>query len=136
SCAALLLLMCACGGMGPDRAPATVSTGSPLLTIGLAEDLESVHPLLATSATSRQIHDLLFRRLLREEADLRQGPPRFFPDLALSWAWRDPGRHLDLWLDPTARWSDGRPLTAEDVVWTWRQQIDPDLAWPYAHAKD
>ncbi len=33
-------------------------------------------------------------------------------------------------------WSDGTPVTAEDVRWTWQAQTDPDVAWGYAETKE
>ncbi len=31
-------------------------------------------------------------------------------------------------------WSDGAPLTAEDVLWTWQLQRHPAIGWKYAEA--
>src|SRR3989442_7541999 len=31
-------------------------------------------------------------------------------------------------LNPAARWSDGRPVTASDYEWSWKRAIDPKLA--------
>src|SRR2546428_3186992 len=31
-------------------------------------------------------------------------------------------------LNPAARWSDGRPVTASDYEWSWKRPIDPKLA--------
>ena len=31
-----------------------------------------------------------------------------------------------------ARWSDGRPITAHDFVYSWRRAVDPATASPYA----
>jgi microcin C transport system substrate-binding protein len=43
----------------------------------------------------------------------------YVPDLASSWEENDGGRELIFHLDPDARWSDGVPVTAADVVFTY-----------------
>ena len=35
-------------------------------------------------------------------------------------------------LRPNLRWSDGRPLPAEDWVWSFRRMLDPKTAYPLA----
>lgn len=43
---------------------------------------------------------------------------KFVPWLAKSYAWSDGGKKITIKLDPRATWSDGSPLTADDVVFT------------------
>lgn len=43
----------------------------------------------------------------------------FMPSLATKYTWGDDGRSIDIALDSRARWSDGSPLTADDVVFTF-----------------
>lgn len=47
------------------------------------------------------------------------------PGLAEKWAVSDDKRTFTFWLDPRARWSDGRPVTVEDVIWTFQTIMDP-----------
>ncbi|NIY47070.1 ABC transporter substrate-binding protein [Cedecea colo] len=35
-------------------------------------------------------------------------------------------------LRPGIKWSNGQPITAEDVVWSWQRLVDPKTASPYA----
>lgn len=35
-------------------------------------------------------------------------------------------------LRPGIIWSDGTPITAEDIVWSWQRLVDPKTASPYA----
>ena len=35
-------------------------------------------------------------------------------------------------LRPGITWSDGTPITAEDIVWSWQRLVDPKTASPYA----
>jgi len=35
-------------------------------------------------------------------------------------------------LRPGIKWSNGEPITAEDVVWSWQRLVDPKIGSPYA----
>lgn len=52
------------------------------------------------------------------------------PELASSWETKD-NKTWTFHLRPGIRWSDGSPITAQDVVFTWRRLIDPKTASPY-----
>jgi peptide/nickel transport system substrate-binding protein len=53
------------------------------------------------------------------------------PQLATSWDWSDDGRQLTMHLIRGAKWSDGDPFDAEDVMFMWDDNIsDPNVpAW-------
>jgi peptide/nickel transport system substrate-binding protein len=51
------------------------------------------------------------------------------PNLAKSWEWSEDGMHLTMNLAEGAKWSDGEPFTADDVIWTWDAYVvDPNVA--------
>lgn len=52
------------------------------------------------------------------------------PELAASWDTKD-NKTWTFHLRPGLRWSDGSPITAQDVVFTWRRLIDPKTNSPY-----
>lgn len=54
------------------------------------------------------------------------------PALAKSWKWQTPTR-LVLQIDPAAKWSDGKPVCAQQFVDAWSRVRDPKFASPYAH---
>jgi peptide/nickel transport system substrate-binding protein len=45
------------------------------------------------------------------------------PNLATSWDWSDDGQQLTMHLLKGAKWSDGHPFTADDVIFTWEDNI-------------
>lgn len=47
------------------------------------------------------------------------------PDLAKSWDISEDGREYTFHLREDAKWSDGKPITAQDVEWSWKRLIDP-----------
>lgn len=50
------------------------------------------------------------------------------PNLAKSWEWSDDGMQLTMHLLEGAKWSDGQPFTADDVIFTWEDLIsDPNV---------
>lgn len=83
---------------------------------------ETLDPSLAADESSTTIARSLFEGLLRPpvgEGTPRPGVAReheVSPD-GLTWMFR---------LRPEARWSDGRPVTAEDFVYAWRRVLDPE----------
>ncbi len=50
----------------------------------------------------------------------------YTPGLAESWTISDDKREFTFRLNSNARWSDGRPLTAEDVRWTYDALMKPE----------
>ncbi|NQU44324.1 ABC transporter substrate-binding protein [bacterium] len=54
------------------------------------------------------------------------------PWLAEKWTISDDKKTFTFWIDPKARWSDGKPITAEDVKWTFETILDPkNLTGPH-----
>jgi oligopeptide transport system substrate-binding protein len=51
------------------------------------------------------------------------------PGVAESWKLSDSGATFKI--RPTARWSDGKPVTAHDFVYAWRTVVDPKNASEY-----
>ncbi len=76
-------------------------------------------------AGEAEVIDLLFPALMVEQPDYQLHPPSFAPRLATSWEFSADNRDLTFHLRPDARWSDGVPVTAEDVRFTFLVQKDP-----------
>lgn len=140
--AATALWLLACGGgnsrkLGEARAPTNRSRRGGSVVIAVTADMAGVNPLISgQSKFSTDVQDRLFLRLFEEHADFNEHPPTFGPKLAKSSVWSDDHKILTLTLRDDVRWSDGVPVTAEDVVWTWQAQLNPDVAWSYAQSKE
>jgi peptide/nickel transport system substrate-binding protein len=99
------------------------------LAIAYARDPSSPVPTLwRGDLANREVSDLLFLRL----ADLgpeftTTGDRGFLPRLARKWERRDP-LTLVFELDPRARWQDGTPVTAADVVFGFERARNPKLS--------
>lgn len=55
----------------------------------------------------------------------------FIPRLASHWKISDDKFTYKFRLNPDARWADGKPVVAEDVIATWNKFVDPETLDPY-----
>lgn len=85
-----------------------------------------VNPVLAMTQTDKDLTALVYAGLLcvGESGDL-------VPDLAESVTRSDDGLQYHITIRTDSTWSDGTPLTAEDVAFTIRALQDPLIASPY-----
>lgn len=132
--AGLLLVACAPSGREPAAPPTSTQGGT--LVVSTLVDIDTVNDLISSgSAQMRHVERLLFLQLARENDDFAEGPSTYGPQLAERWELSEDGLELTFFLRE-ATWSDGEPITAEDVRWTWQAQIDEQVAWRNANKKD
>ncbi|HVS00932.1 MAG TPA: ABC transporter substrate-binding protein [Thermoanaerobaculia bacterium] len=114
---------------GPQR-------GGTVVT-GWGSEPATVNELIVTSnsATNELLH-ILFLQLLEEQPDFEQHPPTLKPELARSYEFSEDRKTVTFHLREDAVWSDGVPITAEDVRWTWQAHRHPDIGWDNSFAKD
>jgi oligopeptide transport system substrate-binding protein len=55
------------------------------------------------------------------------------PGVAESWDISEDGKTYTFRFRRDARWSDGRPVTASDFVYSWKRLLDPKVASEYAY---
>ena len=135
----LAVLLAACGGgggagaPGPDRSEPGERTVSVVYSI----DIDGVNELVTatTPIQTALLYFALFLTLVDELADYQQGPPTFAPRLAESYEFSPDHKVLTFHLRDDVVWSDGVPVTAEDVRWTWQAQTSPEIAWAFADTK-
>ena len=58
-------------------------------------------------------------------------PGKLFPGVCQRWAVDKASKTVYLEINPDARWSDGKPLTTDDVVFTWYMMRSPHLNAPW-----
>ncbi len=83
----------------------------------LSGDPKTLNPALAQETTSTAVLDGVFSGLVR--LNLKTMKPE--PDLAERWEVSEDGRVWTFYLRRGVRWSDGRPFTADDVVFTFNE---------------
>ncbi|HUO86366.1 MAG TPA: ABC transporter substrate-binding protein [Thermoanaerobaculia bacterium] len=101
------------------------------VVIGSSSDLGGVNEVIVplTSITNEVIRQL-FLPLVDEMPDYRTLRPR----LAESWTTSEDHRTLTFRLRHDVTWSDGVPVTAADVEFSYRAWTSPELAWEGAAA--
>jgi oligopeptide transport system substrate-binding protein len=116
--AVLSLLWAGCGGLS-DRADLVIINGA---------EPESLDPALITGQADGRIVMALFEGLTRYHP--KDATPS--PGWAEAWEISPDGRTYTFFLRTNAVFSDGKPITAEDFVWSWRRVLDPETACEYA----
>jgi peptide/nickel transport system substrate-binding protein len=134
----LVLLVVIAGVLiaGPALSPAPRSSGVPAgpsapavppYREGVLGRPTGVNPLSARTAADRDLVALVFEGLASRDA---AGRP--IPALATSWTSSKAGDQWTFALDPAARWQDGEPVIAADVVFTIETIQDPAYHGPGA----
>lgn len=82
---------------------------------------KSLNYFLDNNSFTAQVFGMLFESLLGGTSL----SPDHAPGLARSWAVSPDGRTFTFAIDPEARWSDGQPVTADDVCWTFTSIVEP-----------
>lgn len=89
---------------------------------------KSFNYYLDTTVTNSRLFNLLFEKLL----GINGLTLEFEPSLAGSWSVSADRTTFEFRLDERARWSDGVPVSARDVAWTYAAIMDPkNLTGPH-----
>lgn len=116
--AALAVSVCACSARGAEtRAKNTIVSG-------LIAGPDGFNPLTSVNSASTMMEELIYTPLVDVGPDLKT---RFSTSLAQRVVISDGGRRYTLHLRRNVRWSDGRPVTARDVIFTLKADSNPDV---------
>lgn len=124
-----LVLLAACSkqeprGVGAGGVPRR--GGTVVVAVGAEPKTLMPYAPMATGAPGSYILGTIFSFIATTDSDL----VGFSPGLARSWEWSADGRALTFHLRDDVRWSDGVPLTAEDVRFTFEVARDSVVGWP------
>ena len=93
------------------------SARSPELVQAILSDPKTFNPVVATDATSSSVGSMIFDGLVFSNPQTGENEPA----LAESWEFSADKLKLVFTLRKDLQWSDGHPLTAEDVDFTYNQ---------------
>jgi ABC-type oligopeptide transport system substrate-binding subunit len=139
ACLVLVLVAAGCGGATSSREPATTgarvapatSASAGTLRIAVGSDPSSLDPAFATDAATTLLVDNVYVPIVKLGA-----APDLAPEPALAASWTTSGRTVTLHLRTDVLWSDGVPVTANDVVWSWLRAMSPQRHAPLAYEFD
>ncbi len=129
--ALMLFPLAACNG------PSGEGNDESTVVVAYSVDIQGVNELItqSTAVMNALLYQAWFRVLVDEMPDYEDGPPSFEPQLAKNYEFSDDRLALTFYMRDDIQWSDGVPVTAEDVRWTWQAQTHPEIAWGFIDAK-
>ncbi|AFZ36827.1 extracellular solute-binding protein family 5 [Stanieria cyanosphaera PCC 7437] len=93
------------------------ATQVPQLVQAILSDPKTFNPVLSSDATSSSVGSMILEGLIKENPITGENEPA----LAESWEISEDKLSIIFTLKPGLKWSDGHPLTAEDVVFSYNQ---------------
>ncbi len=96
---------------------------------GIIGSYTNANPIFASNDVNSSVSRLIFSGLLTYDGD-----NKLVNDLAESWSVDATGKVYTFKLKDTVKWHDGEPLTADDVVYTFKTIQNPDTRSPYFSA--
>lgn len=123
----MLLLLTACSGSSDTSSESKetkdtkTSSTDKTMYIGLTNNPATLNPINATDVSSQILSSILFESLFDLDEKFN-----FLPKLADSMETED-NQTFTIKLNPAAKWTDGEPFKAEDIVFTLNLMADPKV---------
>ncbi|MFI6824012.1 ABC transporter substrate-binding protein [Micromonospora sp. NPDC050187] len=103
-------------GLNEDNSSSGNSTDSSVLRIGTTTDVSNFNPLQSLSKTDSWILNAMYPHLLRIDESAKKAP-----ELAKEYRYEDDGKTAVFVLRDDFKWTDGKPVVAEDVKFSAEQ---------------
>jgi peptide/nickel transport system substrate-binding protein len=112
----------------PDALISSNAPGHPggRIVVALRSEPKTLNPVLAQDAASRDV----LRCLTADLIDINRATQKTEPALAKSWTVSPDGRQYTLHLRRGLRFSDGQPLDADDVLFSFNLYLDEKIDSP------
>jgi peptide/nickel transport system substrate-binding protein len=121
----LIALASLVASVGLGRTPSfsfTPHARRPKLSLMKSQPPNSINPFLSQNPTAQWLDGMMFDSL----AQMRQGALK--PGLASRWKMLHGGQEWYFSINPHAKWWNGRPVTASDVVWSYQIKLQRFLS--------
>ncbi|CAM3986718.1 ABC transporter substrate-binding protein [Cohnella lubricantis] len=130
--AASLTILAACSGNNANNAANPGSSqpavdGKKTINVGVTYAPSGINPLNPVGLVSTYVAGLMFPPLVELDSDLQ-----YKPMLADSIETAD-NKTFTVKLNPSAKWTDGTPVTADDVIFTLNLMANAKVASSYAY---
>ena len=111
--------------VAPSAAPSAAAGPTTLRVARISDFLPSIHPVNLGTGNQELMADIVFSTLV----DVDKDEVTILPDLATEWTVSPDATVYTFKLNPAAVWSDGKPVTADDVEWTIAWAAQNPAAW-------
>jgi peptide/nickel transport system substrate-binding protein len=115
-------------GIAADETPAASEkpvSGDTFVQASIG-DITGLIPNITTDAASHEVGGLIYDGLVQTDKDLN-----YVPSIAESWQFSKDCLALTLKLRKDVKWHDGKPFTAEDVLFTYKAMMNPKTPTAY-----
>jgi peptide/nickel transport system substrate-binding protein len=100
---------------------------STRVVIAIQSEPETLNPVYAFGINEGVITDHLFLYLLDLKWNEQKGDVDAYPMLAEKWDWNSDSTSVELFLRKDLKWSDGKTISAYDVVYSFDIYSDPQV---------
>lgn len=109
-----------------DTNNSTSAASQSKIVVDLGADAATLDPQMSEDSQSHRVVNDLFEGLTSYDQS-----NKIIPGLADKWEISENGKIYTFHLRPKIKFSDGTPITANDVVFTYQRLADPKVASPY-----
>lgn len=121
---ALVLSAALATPLNPSPRRAEAEEGKKVLTVAVAQSVDSLSPFLAVRLSSTSIIRLMYEYL----TDYDPGDAHPVPGLATKWSSSADKLTWTYTIRSDATWSDGQKVTAKDAAWTFNKMMTDEAA--------
>ncbi|MDF2681326.1 MAG: peptide transporter substrate-binding protein [Brevibacillus sp.] len=111
-------------GQTAPKAEGAKPAAEQKIIYALSKEPEEMDPTLNTYARSSIVLQNLFRGLYK----IDESGKKPVPSLAESYELDSTGTKYTFKINKNAKWSDGKPVTAQDFEYSWKRVLNPDVA--------
>jgi peptide/nickel transport system substrate-binding protein len=97
------------------------------IVIAIPNDVQTINPIYAFNVIEGHLIDLLFLKPAIEKWNDSLGTIDFAPMLSEKWVWSEDSTSITLYLRDSVYWSDGIPITTDDIVFSFDIYSDPQV---------
>ncbi|MGL5981748.1 MAG: peptide ABC transporter substrate-binding protein [Cetobacterium sp.] len=126
--AALILFLAGCGGKTEDKTSSVPKENKKAISYNLGADPRTVDPQLNTAVDGSVVAANVFEGLYAEGEN-----GVAVPGVAESVDISADGKVYTFKIRETAKWSDGKPVTANDFVYAFKRALNPETGMEYAY---
>ncbi len=123
----LVMLIGVTAGCNTSKKKSDGGTGGDEIAVCLGSQPKTIDPTLNNAVDGATMIIHAFEGLTKLDKD-----GNVVPGMAKDWEMSEDGTVFKFYLRD-AKWSDGKPVTAHDFVYSWRRALDPEVGAEYSY---